>query len=134
MSPKNARVLLVEDDELTLEAARKALEKASHIIVFEASDKKTAFAKIDGLTEPPDVALLDGSFPVEPGGYLSEYAGEDVAFKLAQKFPDTIIVTFSAAKLKFSKHRFPQEGPKSEQVIERELGGFVTQLPPQARR
>lgn len=42
MSPKKAKVGIVEDDELCTEIAHKALKASGHIIVFEVDDLSSA--------------------------------------------------------------------------------------------
>lgn len=137
--PPKAKVILVEDDKYTRQDAENALTTAGHRILFSASNLAGARQNLDELTEDPDVAIVDGQFPLKPDmktDYDDQYSGGLFAADLREKFPGTTIVVFSTNKdQQFAGNRFPPEGqPKVRSVIERDLGPFVTSLPVQARR
>jgi len=135
MSPAKAKVILLEDNQLLRECAILDLQEAGHTVLFAEEDRDTAINKLENLSEAPDVAILDGMCPTKPGRYMSEYAGGDVASKVKELFPETTIVMFSSREKTFSEYRFPPKGIyKDDQVIEGQLGQFVTNLPASAKK
>lgn len=137
MSPRKAKVGIVDDDEMEVKAARKALNKAGHKIVFEAGDLDTLETILKDTKEPPDVVLVDGSFPNSPGEGEEEMLGAYADSLIKDRFGDvTVTVMFSAReKNTFGQFRFPEPGEqKTLGKIENELGNFVTNLPPAAKR
>lgn len=62
MSPENARVLVVEDDEEWLNAIEEILESSGHRVVLTATTLKKALEVSEGLRDKNiDVAIIDGN-------------------------------------------------------------------------
>lgn len=60
-----ARILLVDDSELSRLVVREAFEKAGHTVVGEASDGAEGFEKYKELR--PDITTMDITMPVMDG-------------------------------------------------------------------
>jgi DNA-binding NarL/FixJ family response regulator len=81
------RVLLVDDHQIVRTGIRHVLESSDQIVVVEeAGDAGTAFAKIDDAD--PDVVLLDIGLP--------DRNGIDVAHQLALTHPEVQVVMLTA--------------------------------------
>lgn len=120
MSPKEAKIFLVEDDSKWQHYNRMAVEGAGHHIVVEVSDVNEGLKAVPQAKElGVNIALLDGKIP-----YFSD-DGAKLAAALRAAIPGIKVVDVSAfgdavkdAEAKMPKLKFSIDG----------LGKLVTEL------
>lgn len=78
------RILIVEDDQLTREGLRRALESDGHCVTTSADSQEAGRVLAGG---PMDVVLLDINLPDFPGDSLAAF--------LRLKYPETRIIFIS---------------------------------------
>lgn len=132
MTPPEATVFLMEDNEDIRSAAKESLTRAHHTIVGDTTDYETTIAAAKELTTPPVVAILDSAVPLSQKQlYAFEGAGAQAAEVLKKIFPEMTIVTFTGGTGRFSEHKYP--GFKIAECVRDELGDYVTNLPATAK-
>jgi CheY-like chemotaxis protein len=101
---QNARIFLVEDEELRRKIARRRLEAVGHQIVLEAADLKRAsyIIRSGQLQEKGiDVVIIDGCFPDGADDERFEFNGPKVAAVIRQHYPDMKIIAFTSVEEKY---------------------------------
>lgn len=100
MTPVEAKVLLVDDDENFRKAIAGYLKEAGHIIAAEAETLPQALETVESLqTEGVDVALLDGNLSPHSEGGLE---GKAVAEAFREKFPGKALFSISSDRQPWS--------------------------------
>lgn len=96
---EEARVVVIEDDEMHRELARQYLAKRKHSVVAEASTVPEAFVLVDRIAASEieaDVILLDGNLTPEA------YDGEDarrIAERMSEARVTAKIIGFSLGSM-----------------------------------
>ena len=96
MSPDNAKVFFVEDDDDSREVSTEFLEMKGHRVVEKASSLREAISKIPFLNRKGvNVAIVDGNLSF---GDESGRDGETVSREIKAKHPNIVVIGHALSK------------------------------------
>lgn len=106
MSPENARVFLVEDDEWDGWYTEKYLKSGGHLVGLKASTLGEALALVPKLKEERiDVAVVDGNLT---RGKRDGADGREVMEAIREQAPSVKIVVYSGGNYDYGDKQVPK--------------------------
>ena len=96
---QNARVLLIENDDISARATKRILEQHGHVVVLEVATLRDLIALFPSgklFEYRVSLAIVDGTFPEQDPYQKAKFNGPKAIELIRERFPEIKTIGFSS--------------------------------------